>query len=108
MQTLRVILPLKAWPVCWCRTRAEFQAWAQGLAKQYGYSVSFNGVGHTCREGAALQGLGLHRGVLGAATQVAVFERAAAQTAAGQAGKPFLSGKQSSRSPGCILAASKK
>ena len=44
-------------------TRAEFQAWAQGIATRFGYSVKFLPVGP-------------EDGVLGPPTQMAVFDRA--------------------------------
>lgn len=46
-------------------SRSEFRTWAENLARQYGYRVSFSGVGEEHRE-------------FGHATQVAVFVREAA------------------------------
>ncbi len=54
-------------------TRAEFEAWARGVAAEHGYAVSFHGVGKvTCAHPEVQQA----SEAAGYATQVAVFEQA--------------------------------
>ncbi|KAG2487927.1 hypothetical protein HYH03_013507 [Edaphochlamys debaryana] len=57
-------------------TRAEFEAWAGGLAEAHGYDVSFEGIGRANDEALALASPG-YSGPQnpGAATQIAVFRR---------------------------------
>ena len=61
-------------------TRAEFRTWAEGLAKQFGYTATFDGIG-----GGAFDEkvpYGVWRGP-GPQTQVAIFERKDAGANAG-------------------------
>ena len=55
-----------------CRTRQEFQQWAEPLAEQFGYSVKFWGAGKAMAEQRALTALGLQDQDLGFASQVSV------------------------------------
>ena len=55
-----------------CRTREEFQSWADGLASQYGYNVQYSGVGEVHELAEA--GLGPLMAEVHA-TQTAVFGR---------------------------------
>lgn len=53
-----------------CRTRQEFQQWAEPLAEQYGYTVKFWGAGKAMAEERALLALGMPGQDLGFASQV--------------------------------------
>ena len=53
-----------------CRTRKEFQQWAEPLAEQYGYAVRFWGAGKAMAEERALAALGMQGQDLGFASQV--------------------------------------
>lgn len=55
-----------------CRTRQEFQQWAEPLAEQFGYSVKFWGAGKAMAEQRALIALGLQNQDLGFASQVSL------------------------------------
>ena len=66
-------------------TRAEFRAWAEGVAQQYGYVVTFDGVGGGPFD--EVVPYGEWRGG-GPQTQAAVFERAG-EWVAGDPGAPL-------------------
>ena len=53
-------------------TRSEFKAWAEGLARQYGYTVTFHGVGGGPFDEKVAYGIWQGPGPQ---TQVAVFEK---------------------------------
>ncbi len=55
--------------VC-CRTRGDFQQWADILASRFGYDVTFSGVGKAMNEKVALLKLGMAEKDLGHASQV--------------------------------------
>mmetsp|Transcript_11528 Transcript_11528/g.34570 ORF Transcript_11528/g.34570 Transcript_11528/m.34570 type:complete len:131 (+) Transcript_11528:33-425(+) len=54
-------------------TRAEFRAWAEGLAAEHGYSVRFDGVGGGAWDEERQPGAPCHGP--GPSSQVAIFER---------------------------------
>ncbi|CAD7697612.1 unnamed protein product [Ostreobium quekettii] len=59
-------------------TRAEFEDWGQKLADQFGYSVTFEGIGHAINEAEALQVEEFQQTQdVGSASQMAVFIRGA-------------------------------